>query len=385
MGFVRFVWSGMWRKKTRAFLTILSLICAFLLFGLLQALSVFFTAGVDFVGASRLISQSRVSFTDSLPIRLLPEIEKIPGVKDVGHDQWFGGVLGENTQLFTFASDPARLRRVYPEWVMSDAEWKAFETTRTGTIVGRVLADRYGWKVGQKLPIKSNIFPQKDGSMAWTFDIVGIFDGKDASWQAQTQNIYINWAYFSEANQFGPGFAGVFAVALDDPERANEVAQAIDARFLNSPNETKTQSEKDFNKGFFAQIGDIGLIVNLILIAVFFTILILTGNTMAQAVRERIPELAVLKTLGFSNGLVTTLVLSEALFLCLLGGLIGMTLASLLMAFIAQMTTFFAAVRTDGTVWMRAIIAMLALALAVGLPPALRAGRVRIVDALAGR
>ncbi len=385
MGFVRFVWSGMWRKKTRALLTILSLVCAFLLFGLLQALSVFFSAGVDFVGASRLISQSRVSFTDSLPIRLLPEIEKIPGVKDVGHDQWFGGVLGENTQLFTFASDPARLRRVYPEWVMSDAEWKAFEGTRTGAIIGRVIADKNGWKVGEKLAIKSNIFPQKNGSMAWTFDIVGIYDGKDASWQAQTQSIYINWAYFSEANQFGPGFAGVYAVVLDDPARANEVAQAIDKRFLNSPNETKTQSEKDFNKGFFAQIGDIGLIVNLILVAVFFTILILTGNTMAQAVRERIPELAVLKTLGFSNGLVTTLVLAEALFLCLLGGLLGMTLASVMMTGMAQAVPFFAAVRTDGTVWMRAILAILALAFAVGLPPALRAGRVRIVDALAGR
>lgn len=385
MRFLGFIWAGMWRKKSRAFLTLLSLICAFLLFGLLQALSVFFTAGVDFVGASRLISQSRVSFTDSLPIRLLPEIEAIPGVKDVSHDQWFGGVLGENTQMFTFASDPARLRRVYPEWVMPDEQWKAFETTRTGAIVGRVLADKYNWKVGDKLPLKSNIFPQQDGSMAWSFDIVGIFDGKDASWQAQTQSIYINHAYFDEANQFGPGIAGVYAVVLEDSNRANEVAQAIDARFLNSPNETKTQSEKDFNKGFFAQIGDIGLIVNLILLAVFFTILILTGNTMAQAVRERIPELAVLKTLGFSNGLVTGLVLSEALFLCALGGLIGMGLATLMMQGMAQAVPFFAAVRTDGTVWMRALVAIALLALAVGLPPALRAGRVRIVDALAGR
>jgi putative ABC transport system permease protein len=385
MGFVRFVWAGMWRKKTRALLTILSLICAFLLFGLLQALSVFVNSGVDFVGASRLISQSRVSFTDSLPIRLLPEIEKVPGVKDVSHDQWFGGVLGENQQLFTFASDPARLRRVYPEWVMTDAEWTAFENTRTGAIVGRILADKHGWKVGDKLAIKSNIFPQKDGSMAWTFDIVGIFDGKDPSWQAQTQSIYINWKYFSEANQFGPGIAGVYAVVLENPDRANEVAQAIDARFQNSPNETKTQSEKDFNKGFFAQIGDIGLIVNLILVAVFFTILILTGNTMAQAVRERIPELAVLKTLGFSDGLVTTLVLAEALALCLFGGLIGMTLATLAMSVLAQLVPFFAAVRTDGTVWLRAILAIVALTLAVGLPPALRASRIRIVDALAGR
>lgn len=384
MGYFRLVWSSMWRKKTRAFLTLLSLISAFLLFGLLQALSVFFTAGADFVGASRLIVQNRVSFTTSLPMRMLPEIEAVPGVKAVSHDQWFGGVYGENTQMFTFASDPARLRQVYPEWVMTEAEWTAFEQTRTGAIVGRIIADKYQMKVGDKLPLKSNIFPQKDGSMAWSFDIVGIFDGKDAEWQAQTQSIYINHAYFDEANQFG-SMAGTYAVELEDASRANEVAQAIDARFLNSPNETKTQSEKDFNKGFFAQIGDIGLIVSLILVAVFFTILILTGNTMAQAVRERIPELAVLKTLGFRDGQVTGLVLAEALFFCFVGGLIGMLLASGMITGMAEKVPFFAAVRANGTVWTQALLAMLALALAVGLPPALKAGRVKIVDALAGR
>lgn len=385
MGYFRFVWASLWRKKTRALLTLLSLICAFLLFGLLQALSVFFTAGADFVGASRLIVQNRVSFTTSLPMRLLPEIEAIPGVKDVSHDQWFGGVYGENRQMFTFASDPARLRRVYPEWVMTDAEWTAFEQTRTGAIVGRMIADELKIKVGDKLPLASNIFPQKsDGSMKWTFDVVGIFDGKDESWQAQTQSIYINHAYFDEANQFG-SMAGTYAVVLEDVNKANEVAQAIDARFLNSPNETKTQSEKDFNKGFFAQIGDIGLIVKLILIAVFFTILILTGNTMAQAVRERIPELAVLKTLGFRDGQVTALVLAESMLLCITGGLIGMALASMMIGGMAQAVPFFAAVRANSTVWVQALLAMLALALAVGLPPALTAGRVKIVDALAGR
>lgn len=385
MGYFRFVWASLWRKMTRALLTLLSLVCAFLLFGLLQSLSVFFTAGADFVGASRLIVQSRVSFTDSLPIRLLPEIEAVPGVKIVSHDQWFGGYVGENEQVFTFASDPARLRAAYPEWVMPDEQWRAFEQTRTGAIIGRVVADQRGWKVGDKLPLKSNIFPQQDGSMNWQFDIVGIYDGKDASWQSQTMGIYINHAYFAEANQFGR-LAGVYAVVLDDPEKANEVAQAIDARFANSPNETKTQSEKDFNKGFFKQIGDIGLIVSLILLAVFFTILILTGNTMAQAVRERIPELAVLKTLGFSDGKVTVLVLGEALLLCAIGGFGGMLLAEFAMGGLAKAAPmFFGAMRADPRVWVQAIIAMLVLALAVGLPPALHAGRLRIVDALAGR
>lgn len=385
MKFLGFVWASLWRKKTRAVLTLLSLLMAFLLFGFLQALSVFFTAGVDFVGASRLISQSRVSFTDSLPLRLMPQIENVPGVKAVHHDQWFGGVLGEREQIISFASNPRTLRTVYPEWVMPDAQWDAFAKTKTGAIVGRVLADQKGWKVGDKLPLKSNIFPMKDGSMQWQWDIVGIFDGVDATWQAQTTYLYLNWDYFSEANQFGEGFVGVYAVLLDDVNKANEVAQAIDAKFLNSPDETKTQSEKDFNKGFFAQIGDIGLIVRLILLAVFFTIVILTGNTMAQSVRERIPEMAVLKTLGFSNSHVTALVVAEALLLCLIGGLLGLALATVMLGGLAQaMPLFFGAVRADATVWMLGFGAIVALALAVGLPPALRAGRLKIVDALSG-
>jgi len=386
MKFFAFVWSSLWRKKTRTLFTILSLVSAFLLFGLLQTIGAFFTAGADFVGASRLIVQSRVSFTDSLPIRHMPLIEQVPGVRAVHHDQWFGGVHGENTQMFTFASNPRTLKTVYPEWVMPDEQWEAFAKTKTGAIVGRNLANQYGWKVGDKLPIKSNIFPQKDGSMAWEFDIVGIYDGKDATWQTQTITVYVNYDYFSEANQFGEGFAGVYAVLLDDVERANEVAQAIDAKFLNSPDETKTQSEKDFNKGFFSQIGDIGLIVRLILLAVFFTIVILTGNTMAQAVRERIPEMAVLKTIGFSNRTVTGLVLAEALLLCFLGGLIGMGLAQVLMGGLAQNAPqFFGAIPRDPKIWVQALVAMAVIALVVGLPPALRAGRLKIVDALAER
>ena len=385
MKFLGFVWASLWRKKTRTLLTILSLLSAFVLFGLLQTISAFFSAGADFVGASRLIVQSRVSFTDSLPIRMLPQIERTPGVKAVHHDQWFGGVLGENTQIIAFASNPRTLRGVYPEWVMTDAEWDAFAKTKSGAIVGRVLADQHKWKVGDKLPLKSNIFPMRNGSMAWDWDIVGIFDGKDETWQSQTASVYLNWDYFNEANQFGEGFAGTYAVQLADVEQANAVAQAIDAQFLNSPDETKTQSEKDFNKGFFSQIGDIGLILSLILLAVFFTIVTLTGNTMAQSVRERIPEMAVLKTLGFSNGQVTGLVLAEALLLCLVGGLLGMGLANLMMAGMARgMPQFFGAIRADGSIWIQALVAMVVLAVVVGLPPALRAGRLKIVDALSG-
>ena len=182
--------------------------------------------------------------------------------------------------------------------------------TRTGMIVGRNLANQYGWKIGQKVPIASNIFPQQDGSKNWTFDLVGIYDGKDEDWQRSTNAGWINFAYFDEANQFGRGMAGTYTIKLADPEQAEQVARTIDAMFENSPDETKTQTEKDFNIGFIRQIGDIGLIVRWILFAVFFTLLLVVGNTIAQSVRERIPELAILKTLGFSNGSVLGFVLS---------------------------------------------------------------------------
>jgi putative ABC transport system permease protein len=378
-----FVIANLWRKKTRTVLTLLSIVTAFLLFGLLQAVNVLFTAGADFVGATRLVTQARVSFTTSLPLRLLPQIEAVPGVERVMWSQWFGGVWQENTQLVIQAVDPARLHDVYPELVMSDAEWKAFAETRTGFVAGRQLASKYGWKIGDKVPIASNIFPQQDGSKSWTFDLVGIFDGKDEEWQRQTNGGWINFAYFDEANQFGRGLAGVYIIRLSDPDRAAEVAGSIDRMFENSPDETKTQAEKDFTVGFFKQIGDIGLIVRWILFAVFFTLLLVVGNTIAQSVRERIPELAILKTLGFSNGSVLGFVLAEAVALCVIGGLIGLAIATPLGVGILSATGLPIAV--DGKVWLMGAIAMVVLSLAVGLLPALRAARLTIVDALAGR
>jgi putative ABC transport system permease protein len=381
---VGFVFANLLRKKTRTVLTLLSVVTAFLLFGLLQAVNVLFSAGADFVGATRLVTQARVSFTQPLPLRLLPDIESVPGVDQVMWQQWFGGVWQENTQLIFFATDPARLHAVYPEYVMPDAQWKAFADTRTGMIVGRNLANQYGWKIGEKVPIASNIFPQRDGSKAWTFDLVGIYDGKDAEWQRNTNVGWINFAYFDEANQFGSGRAGSFTLKLANPDQAAQVAKAIDAKFENSPDETKTQTEKDFNIGFFKQIGDIGLIVRWILFAVFFTLLLVVGNTIAQSVRERIPELAILKTLGFTDGNVLGFVLAEAALLCVVGGLIGLGLATLI-GFSVGGGASFPTLPVDHRVWIAGVLAIIGLSLAVGLLPALRAGRLSIVDALAGR
>lgn len=383
MKYFRLVLAQLFARKTRTILTLLSLLMAFLLFGLLQAVNVAFSQSASIEGASRVVTQARVSFTQALPMRHVAQVEAVPGVEAVMYQQWFGAYYQEpRQQLVTFAVDPLRLREVIGEWEMPDEQWQAFANTRTGIILGKNLADRFGWKVGDKLPLNSNIWPQQDGSMAWIFDIVGIFDSSDP---ASPPGVgYINFDYFDEARQFGKGGAGILVSRLENPKDAETVSQAIDALFMNSSDETKSQSEQEFNLNFVRQLGDINLIVNAILGAVFFTILLLTGNTMAQAVRERIPQLAVLKTLGFSDSLVQWLVLAEAFVLIGLGALLGMGVATVIgMAFTGFLGGSGSVV--DVTVWAYAIVAVIALALAVGLPPALRARRLNIVDALAGR
>jgi putative ABC transport system permease protein len=225
----------------------------------------------------------------------------------------------------------------------------------------------------------------KNGSKDWTFDLVGIYDGKDEDWQRQTQNIFIHHDYFDEANQFGSGRTNFFALQLAPGADAALISRTVDKMYENSPDETKTQTEKDFNVGFIKQIGDVGLIVRWILFAVFFTLLLVVGNTMAQSVRERVPELAVLKTLGFSDGAVLGFVLAEAGALCLFGGIAGMVLATGFSAFVSKMTAGTFDIVVSGSVWGLAAIAVVAMSLAVGLLPALRARRLKIVDALAGR
>lgn len=379
-----FVIANLFRKKTRTSLTLLSIVMAFLLFGLLQSVNVLFNAGADFLGTARLITQARVSFTQSLPMRMRAEIENVPGVEAVTQSQWFGGVWQGKDQLVALAVDPLRFHAVYPEWELPEAQWKQFAETRTAMVAGRKLADQYGWKVGQKVPISSNIFPQKNGSKDWVFDLVGIVDGKDEQWKRQASQVWINHGYFDEENQFGSGSGGIYLIKLKDPEAAAKVARIIDAKFENSPDETKTQNEKDWNLGFAKQFGDIGLIVRWILFAVFFTLLMVVGNTMAQTMRERVPEMAVLKTLGFSDGTVLGFVLAETIALCAIGGLIGLSLATVAGWVIAQ-SGIPIPLRVEWRVWTAGIIAILLLSVAVGLLPALRAKRLKIVDALAGR
>lgn len=383
MKYLPLVWGALMRRRTRTGFTLLSLSAAFLLIGLLQAVNSVLAGGADFLGANRLITQSRTSFTNPLPMRLLAQIEAVPGVERVGHSQFFGGIYQDARNFFPqFAVDPQRLFDTYPEWTLPDDQRRAFISTRDGAIAGRQLADRFGWEVGDIIPLNSFIFTRRDGSRTWEWRLVGIFDGRDQEWQDRAGIMYLNYGQFDEGRAQGRGLAGVFVVRVRDPLQSEEVAATIDARFDNTPDETKTQTEQEFQLGFLRQLGDIGFIVNAISGAVFFTILILTGYTMSQAVRERIPELAVLKCLGFTDRSVLGLVLAEALVLCALGAGIGMALASVALRLLPAE---YASVRMGGDVWLFVATSVVLLAAVVGLPPALRAMRLKIVDALAGR
>jgi putative ABC transport system permease protein len=387
MKYLPLLWAALTRRKTRTILTLLSVVIAFLLFGLLQAVEVAFESGAESADARRLLTVARYSFIEPLPMAYLGRIEQLPEITHVVGANWFGAKYQNQSNAFPiFATDPARYLDMFPEFDVPAAERRAFEETRTGALAGARLVERFGWKVGQKLPVASEIYPKKNGSMEWEFDLVGTIDAEDPAVQGNTDIVLIQEKYFDEARQEGSGTTGWYTLRVADDADPQAVATRVDRLFENSPHETRTQPEKEFAMGFAKQIGDIGVMVRRILAAVFFTILILTGNTMAQSLRERIPELAVLKTLGFSDARVTALVLGEAGLLILAGCVVGMGAAAGLMPGLNSSTGGrFPPLFVPPETWAAAFALAAFLAVAIGLPPALRARRLKIVDALAGR
>ena len=386
MKYFPLLWATLWRKKVRTILTLLSLVAAFLLLGLLQAANSLFSGGTQRISANLLITQARVSFTSPLPMRLLPQIEAVPGVEQVSWSQFFGGVYKDEKNFFPqFAVDPDRWLATFTECRLPPEQAAAWKGSRTAVIAGRQLADRLGWKLGEPIPLLSQIWPQTDGRRDWQFELAGIFEDVTESSCPRMGNMYLRYDYFDEARQFGQGNAGIFVLRISDPNQSERISRSIDALFENSPDETKTQTEKEFQLNFVRQVGNLSLILNAILGAVFFTILMLTGNTMSQAVRERIPELEVLKTLGFTNRMVLLLVIAESLLICVIGGLMGMGLATLVMQGLAHAPVQFPPITADARVWQVAFASMFGVGLLVGLPPALKAMRLSIVDGLSGR
>jgi putative ABC transport system permease protein len=388
MKYLHLIWAELFRRKTRTILTLVSILAAFLLFGLLNGVRESFQqAGQSAQGASRLQTQSRLSFIDTLPQSLDARIAQVDGVKEVTWANWFGGAYQDaHNQIFSFAVAPNYLD-LYPEIEVDPAQREAFANTRTGVLVGEGLMKRFGWKVGQKLPLISTIFPNSDGSKDWAFDIVGVMKPKDkASGGWYDQMILMQWKYFDEATPYSDGEVGWYVSSVRDPSQADRVAKAIDALSANSDHETKSMTEAAAAASWMKQTADIGLIVGSIMGAVFFTLLLLTGNTMAQAVRDRIPELAVLKTIGFRDGSVLGLVLAESVLLVLIGGVLGLGLAALLGPVLsAGSGGVLNMPPVSWKSWLLGLSLMVGIGLLVGALPAIRAMRLNIVDALAGR
>jgi putative ABC transport system permease protein len=385
MKYFHLVWAALFRSKTRTSLTLLSVVAAFLLFGMLDSVRVAFNSGGSVAGANRLVVASRLSITQMLPYSLLQQIEATPGVKKATYAAWFGGIYRDPKNFFPNFSVGPDYIDMYPEFKLDPAQRKAYDNDRIGAVVGAALAKRNGWKIGDTIPLQATIFPTK-GSNDWTYRLDGIFHVTDPKQQGQENVLFFHWNYFDEANDYVKGRVGWYIVQLADVNQASRVAQAIDKLSANSDHETKTQTEAAFQQAFAKQFADIGLIVTAIMGAVFFTLLLLTGNTMAQAVRERIPELAVLKTIGFSNRSVLWLVLVEAVVLVVLGGVIGLGLAAVLMPFVSAASGGMIQLPSVlPQTWLLGLGLMLLIGAIVGVLPALRAMRLNIVDALAGR
>jgi putative ABC transport system permease protein len=369
------------RKRLRTFFTLASIVIAFLLFGLAESLRYSLQSGVDVAGADRLLTMHKVSFTQLLPQSYENRIRAIDGVTDVTPQTWFGAWFrDERNQIPTFPVKPEAFLRMYPEFVVPEDQRLAWVADRTGIMIGRGLADLTGWKVGEAVPLRSSIWSKSDGSDTWDVTVRAIYDLPQGG---DTRQILMHQEYFEEARGFAKGLIGWYVVKVSDVDRANAVAREIDLQFANSPAETKTSSERAMAQSFVNQVGNIGAILRAIVTAVFFTMLLVTANTMAQSVRERTSEIGVLKTLGFSNGGVLGLVLAEAVLITVLGGALGLAGAWWLgIQFEPVFRQYLPGFKVPPDAIGLGVVFMVGLGLVAGAVPAAQAMRLRIVEAL---
>lgn len=380
MKFLPYVWRNLMRRKVRTIFTALSILVAFVLFGVLMAFRGAFSMGIDIAGQDRLVMIHKVSFIQPLPYAYRARITATPGVSAVTHASWFGGIYQEPSNFFPqMAVEPETWLAMYPEYVLPPEQKNVWLANRTGCIVGRATADRFGWKVGDRVPLQGTIWRKEDRS-AWEFTIDGIYEaGKPGT---DTTQMFFQYDYLNETRTIQADSVGWYVVKVADPDAAVEISQRLDGQFANSSAETKTSTEKAFVQAFANQIGDIGAIMIAIVVTVLFTILLVAGNTMAQSIRERTGELAVLKTLGFPDKGVLALVLAESLVLALVAGGAGLALAWSVIQLgdptNGLMPAFYLPPR-DVAIGGALIVT---LGLAAGALPAWQAGRLKIVDAL---
>lgn len=379
------IWSNLWRRKLRTLFTLAAALFTFALFGVLVAVNLAFGMGVDISGANRLVVIHKISLIMPLPVAYKERIAAVPGVNALTHMNWFGGVYKDPKNFFAqMAVDTPTFFDLYPEYVVPPDQKKAWEADRSGVIVGRDLAQRFGWKIGDKIPIQGTIYRRKDGSKMWDFNIDGVYEpgkkGVDAT------QFFFHYDYLKEASRPGTfnDLVGWYTVRITDPGRSTEISQRIDSLFANSSYETKTSTEKAFAQSFANQMGNIGAIVRYVVSAVLFGMLLVIGNTMSQAVRERTDEAAVLKTLGFGNRLVLFLVIAESCLLALTGAGLGLLFSwGVLTPLVGKLFKQFLPVfYVPGWGIALGFAIALVLGLLTGLLPGIQAMRLRIVDAL---
>jgi putative ABC transport system permease protein len=375
---------NLFRRKLRAALMIVSILIAFMIFGVLAGFYRAFTAGEDRAAADRLITVNKINFTQPMPIAYFNRVRAVDGVRQVTHANWFGGYYQDPKNfLMTLAIEPATYFDMYrSELDIPPEQLQAFITDRSSAVIGESMARKWGWKVGDRVPVASNIFTQRsNGSHTWDFTIAGIVKGKAE--QVSTDFLLFQYAYFDETRTFGKDTIGWLILQTTSPENNDRVAKTIDAMFANSIAETSTDTEKAFGKAFAAQFGNIALIVFLVVGAAFVTILMIVGNTMALSIRERTREIGVLKTLGFSGPRILRMVLGESVLLALLGGLPGLAIAALItIALRASLANIAPAFAVSPVIALEGIALMIALGLFTGVIPALNAMRLKIATAL---
>ena len=384
MKYVFLVWSGMWRKRARTALILLQVIVAFTLFGVLQGLDTGIKQAIAKTHADRMYVMSRVSggggYGDLLPYALLSQIEHVPGVRAVTYETGLGGIYqNPDQQVAAQGVDAASFARIFPEVAIPAGTLAALARTRTGAIAGEQLVRRYGWKVGDRIPIQSPL-ARRDGSNNWTFDIVGTFTEPDDPDRANY--LIANYAYLNEARETNRDTVNEFVIQIEDPKRSANIGHEIDLLFDNSPHETRTMSEANLISNQVQRIGDIGFLTHAVTAAAFFALLFATGTLMMQTVRERTPELAVLKTVGFADARVMSLILAEALVSCLIGASVGLAIAALLLPRARQLIGLG---YLPGIVIAAGFVCAICLALLSGAIPAWRGMRLEVATALSKR
>lgn len=380
MKFARIIWANLFRKKVRLLLTIGSFAIALLLFVFLAVVRDAFNRGADVAGADRLVIINRTSIINPIPLKYRDQILRIPGVKVITHNNWFGGTYIEEKNFFPqFVIDPENQRQVFPELIVPDAQWNAFLKDRQGAIAGQQLADRFHWKVGDRIPIKSTLY---GGNGVWEFNLVGIYHGKRP--QDDETQFWFQWDYFEEkVPESFKGQIGWYVLRIDNPDDAPRIAKTIDDMFANSPNETKTETESAFAAGWVKQFGNIQKLIISIGIVVFFTLLLVTGNTMAISVRERTCELAVFKAIGYSDRSVLFFVLAEALTIALIGGTVGVCLALIFIPWLSgKLSGLLPSIVLAPPMLVFGILVALFTGILAGILPGWGAMRMRVVNAL---